>query len=392
MELRPSNDIEELIIKYLREELSADERIRLEAWRQESAGNEALFAELTDDALLTKEFRVFQSTDKLSGKARLQSKIARLEKPGPVWRNFYRAAAAAVLLIIGGYFMYSFLFRPEKKNAIELPADIAAPSSNNAVLTLSNGKKMVLDSLQSGLIATQGEVTLVKEEDGQIAYQINGAQGSVAAFNTLENPRGSKIINITLADGTRIWLNTESSLSYPTFFSGKERRVQITGEAYFEVAHNPTQPFIVQKGHTAVTVLGTKFNINAYEEEPDLKITLLEGKVAVRHKERSAYLSPGQQAAISQGEDKINVSDDINTDDVVAWINGQFVLDGTGLTSLMNQISRWYNVKVVYKTNIVNKAFGGSLDRNVPLSRMLDALKENDVKCSLEGRTITIGD
>jgi ferric-dicitrate binding protein FerR (iron transport regulator) len=167
--------------------------------------------------------------------------------------------------------------------------------------------------------------------------------------------------------------------------------VQITGEAYLEVAHNAKQPFIVQKGNTEVTVLGTRFNINTYEEEPSLKITLLEGKVSVKHDGQSALLVPGQQAVITRSGGKISVADDMDTGDVIAWLNGQFVLDGTRLTSLMNQISRWYNVEVVYTTKTANKAFGGIIDSNVPLSRMLEALRENEVHCRLEGRKVTVG-
>lgn len=260
------------------------------------------------------------------------------------------------------------------------------------MITLANGKKIILDSAQNGVMATQGQVYLVKSEDGQIEYKVNGTgTREAASFNMLENPRGSKIVSITLSDGTRIWLNSESTLRYPTYFSGKERKVQITGEAYLEVAHNAKQPFIVMKENTEVTVLGTRFNINTYEEEPSLKITLLEGKVSVKHDGKSAFLMPGQQAIISRSDGKIDVAGNIDTDDVTAWLNGQFVLDGTRLTSLMNQISRWYNVEVVYTTKITNKAFGGSIDRNVPLSRMLDALRENEVNCRLEEGKVIVG-
>lgn len=387
--------IEALIIKYLKGELTEEESNLLGTWRQESPENESLFAELTDDIQLTQQFNAFLEIDQEKGSRRLRASIGQKERPEPLYlRRLYWSVAASVLLLIGSYWAYRSLTNPHHSHevAVAQVADVAAPSTSNAVLTLANGKRIIIDSAQNGVMARQGQVRLVKSEDGQIAYEVKGTGAKEApSFNMLENPRGSKIVSIMLSDGTKIWLNSESTLKYPTYFSGKERKVEITGEAYLEVAHNAKQPFIVLKENTEVTVLGTRFNINTYEEEPSLKITLLEGRISVKHSGRSALLAPGQQAAISRSEGKINISDDIDTDGVVAWLNGQFVLDGTRLTSLMNQISRWYNVEVVYKTNITNKAFGGIIDRNVPLSRMLEALRENEVNCRLEGGKVIVG-
>lgn len=385
--------IEALIIKYLKGELTEEENRLLRDWRQELPENEKLFAELTDDIQLTQEFNVFLDINQEKGSRRLQASIRKKERQPEYLRRLYWSVAASVLFLIGGYWAYRSLTNLNPHEAVVAQvADIAAPSVSNAVLTLANGEKIVLDSVHNGVMAMQGQVHLVKSEDGQIEYKASGTgAGEAPAFNMLENPRGSKIVGITLSDGTKIWLNSESTLRYPTYFSGKERKVQITGEAYLEVAHNAKQPFIVMKENTEVTVLGTRFNINTYEEEPSLKITLLEGKVSVKHDGKSAFLMPGQQAIISRSDGKIDVAGNIDTDDVTAWLNGQFVLDGTRLTSLMNQISRWYNVEVVYTTKITNKAFGGSIDRNVPLSRMLDALRENEVNCRLEGGKVIVG-
>lgn len=384
--------IEALIIKYLKGELTEEESVLLSAWRKESPGNENLFAELTDDIQLTQEFNAFLDIDQEKGNRRLRSSIRIKEKQEPVYlRRLYWSVAASVLVLIGSYWAYRNLTHPHEEVVAQV-ADIAAPSASNAVLTLANGKKIIIDSAHNGVMATQGQVRLVKSEDGQIAYEVKGtAAGEAPSFNMLENPRGSKIVSIMLSDGTKIWLNSESTLRYPTYFSGKERKVEITGEAYLEVAHNAKQPFIVVKENTEVTVLGTRFDINTYEEEPSLKITLLEGKVSVRHNDKSAFLMPGQQAVISRSEGKIAIANNVDTDDAIAWLNGQIVLDGTQLTSLMNQISRWYNVEVVYTTKITNKAFGGSIDRNIPLSRMLEALRENEVSCRLEGGKVIVG-
>lgn len=389
-------NIEALIIKYLKGELTEQENGLLNAWRRESPENESLFAELADDVQLTQEFTVFRGIDQEKGRQKLRAGMRRQDKHQPVFlHRIYWGVAASVFLLIGSYWAYRSSTTPHHSHekAVAQVADVAAPSASNAVLTLANGKKIILDSADNGIMATQGQVRLVKSEDGQIAYKVEGeGTGGTPSFNILENPRGSKIVGITLSDGTKIWLNSESTLRYPTYFSGKERKVQITGEAYLEVAHNVKQPFIVLKENTEVTVLGTRFDINAYEEEPSLKITLLEGRVSIKHNGHSALLAPGQQAVIARSEGNINISDDIDTDGVVAWLNGQFVLGGTRLTSLMNQISRWYNVEVVYTTKVANKAFGGSIDRNVPLSRMLEALRENEVNCRLEEGKIIIGD
>lgn len=387
--------IEALIIKYLKGELTEEERGWLNAWREESPENESLFVELTDDIQLTREFNAFLEIDQEKGSQKLRAGMREQERDQPAFRRrLYWSVAASVLLLIGSYWVYRTSTHPypSHEEALAQAADVAAPSANNAVLTLASGEKIILDSAHNGVMATQGQVRLVKSADGEIAYKVEGAgAGEAPLFNMLENPRGSKIVGITLSDGTKVWLNSESTLRYPTYFSGKERKVEITGEAYLEVAHNAKQPFIVIKENTEVTVLGTRFNINTYQDEPSLRVTLLEGRVSVKHNGQSALLAPGQQAVITRSEGKISIADDTDTGDVIAWLNGQFVLDGTRLTSLMNQISRWYNVEVIYKTKIANKAFGGSISRDIPLSRMLEALRENEVNCRLEGGKVIVG-
>lgn len=385
--------IEAFILKYLKGELTKEEKEWLSAWRRALPENERLFAELTDDIQLTKAFHVFQGVDQEKGRRKLRTVIEKPErKRTATLRRMYWRVAASVLLLLAGYWAYRQLLARPSEEVVAQVADIAAPGASHAMITLSNGERIILDSARNGVMATQGRVQLIKSEDGQIEYEIKEREAGVShSFNVLENPRGSKIVSITLSDGTKIWLNTESTLRYPTYFSGKERRVEITGEAYLEVAHNAKQPFIVVKENTEVTVLGTRFNINTYEEEPALKITLLEGKVSVKHNDKSAFLAPGQQAVISRSEGGIDVADDPDAGDAIAWLNGQFVMDGTRLKSLMDQISRWYNVEIVYTTKIENKAFGGSINRDIPLSRMLEALRENGISCHFEEGKVMIG-
>jgi len=198
------------------------------------------------------------------------------------WRSI--AAAAGVILIVcsAGYLYLNKKQTPTEIVSAPVIQDVKAPVSNRALITLSNGQKVFLDSATNGQLAAQGNVQIVKLDNGVIAYQgEKQTADQPIQYNTLENPRGSKVINITLSDGSKVWLNASSSLTYPISFNAKERKVTITGEAYFEVAHDANKPFTVSKGSTSVQVLGTHFNVNAYNDEAAIKVTLLEGSVKV---------------------------------------------------------------------------------------------------------------
>ena len=288
------------------------------------------------------------------------------------------AAAAAVLLLLGtGY----YFFTPQKVlkgvAGIQQPKthDIAPPNTVNAVLTLSNGQKIILDSTGNGTVAMQGAVNVIKMADGQIAYQ--GTSNDIE-YNTLSNPRGSKVISLTLADGSKVWLNAESSLKYPTAFAGNERKVEVTGEAYFEVAHNAHMPFTVSKGETRVQVLGTHFNVNAYDDESSVNVTLLEGSVSLTtiNKQQPTLIKPGEQASIDENG-RIHLSDKVDMEEVMAWKNGLFSYKGADIETIMRQISRWYNVDVVFEKPVKEK-FYAEAPRNtsvLALLKMLEATK-----------------
>jgi transmembrane sensor len=297
--------------------------------------------------------------------------ISKKNKPGLV----YRIVAAAIICFVctGGYFLIS---RQAVKNpdavssAPAIKKDIPAPASSNAILTLANGQTILLDSASSGALATQGNTSIKKLADGEIVY--SGKAGAAMQYNILTVPKGSKIASITLADGTRVWLNAASSLKYPVAFTGAERKVEISGEAYFEVAHNKAMPFKVQKEAMQVTVLGTHFNINSYDDEPVIKVTLLEGAVKINNRGAVAVLKPGQQAKISTG---IKTSDNVDTDEVLAWINGKFQFgEAADIASIMKQLSRWYDVDVEYK-GTVSGHIGGTISRNENVSQVLKMLE-----------------
>ena len=301
-------------------------------------------------------------------------------------RWWWAAACIILLLGTGSY----FLFSNKPKNHIEVaktavPTDVKAPASNNAVITLANEKQIVLDSAGNGTLALQGNVNVVKLADGQIAYS---GKSSDVMYNTLTNPRGSRVVNLMLSDGSKVWLNAESTLKYPTAFIGTERKVEITGEAYFEVAKNPDMPFYVTREIVNIKVLGTHFNVNAFEDDDsNIKVTLLEGAVKINNRNSKAFLKPGQQALVSN---ELKVVDDVDLDKVMAWKNGYFQFDKASLQSVLKQVSRWYDVEVIYQGKNRPKEFIGKIQRDLSLSEILKFLEIYNINFTIEEKKLII--
>lgn len=292
-------------------------------------------------------------------------------------RNWYRVAAAAVLVL--GVSTWLLL----QRNAGDKPAttsqqvpDIAA-GKEGAILTLADGKEVVLDNIQEGIVATEGGAT-ARVVDGSLQYKGNTNE---ALLNTMRTPRGRQY-KLTLPDGSKVWLNAASSIRYPVTFNGKERRVEVTGEVYFEVQAKARHPFVVSAGeHAQVEVLGTSFNVNAYENEAGITATLIDGSVRVRNKEKeSKVLTPGQQAAITQD---IIVSN-ANIDGVTSWMNGTFYFTHTNLAEVMRQIERWYDVEVVYEKGIPDVQLFGGVKRSLSLEGIIKGLRDMGVNLKLE--------
>lgn len=316
-------------------------------------------------------------------------------------RNKWGWAAAVSIVLLLGVGSYFRLTKKEKRPTIVVNTgtNIAAPASNRAMVTLSDGTKLFLDSVGNGQLAQQGTIKLVKLANGKIAYQSQGdgnaspaGRDQAVAYNTLSNPRGSTVINMRLSDGTQVWLNVGSSLTYPTVFTGKERRVTITGEAYFEVADNAAMPFRVQHGDVTISVLGTHFNVNTYEDETAQRITLLKGSVQINKKNVSKLLEPGQQASISHDEtNDIKVSGEVNVDEVMAWREGRFQFgESMDIGTIMRQISRWYDAEIEYK-GVVSQRFVGSISKDVNVSQVLQILEATGgVKFNIEGNKIVV--
>jgi ferric-dicitrate binding protein FerR (iron transport regulator) len=308
----------------------------------------------------------------------------------PFYRKTYFriAAAASVILILSAAFFFPIFNKASEeklaKTTPPLAQDIFSPKVSKATITLANGQVVLLDSINTGTIAKQGAVNVVKTGGGQIIY--NGT-ATEAIYNTLVNPRGSKVVSLTLSDGTQAWLNSESSLRYPIAFVGSERNVEITGEAYFEVAKDPTRKFVVAGNGVKTEVLGTHFNVNTYTDENAVKITLLEGAVKISKAGSAEMLKPGQQAQVTA---IIKVVDGIDTDAVMAWKNGFFHFGNTSIQELMKQLARWYDIDIVYKGEIPQRAFGGEISREANLSQVLKILNESKVRCRLEGTRLII--
>ncbi|MEO6681954.1 MAG: FecR domain-containing protein, partial [Ginsengibacter sp.] len=310
------------------------------------------------------------------------------------WKKM--AAAAVVFLLLGtGLFYFLKDNNSNKLIAVEktpAPEDIAPPNTVNATLTLSNGVTIVLDSAGNGMLAKQGDVNVMKLSEGQIAYDpvLSNTHAGEIKYNTLSNPRGSKMVNILLADGTKVWLNAESSLRYPTVFVGKDRQVEITGEAYFEVAHNAAMPFHVSVDGMIVEVLGTHFNINSFKEENALRTTLLEGSVKVNMGSKNRILKPGEQAQVSRtGKHFISISKP-DVQEVMAWKEGRFLFSNMDLESIMRQLSRWYNVDVVYETDVSDR-YTLNVSRDVPVSQLFKFIEiSGGVKFDIRNNRITV--
>lgn len=301
-----------------------------------------------------------------------------------------KIAASVVLIVAIGMYVYhqkNKELKPESSIAGEI-----APGSNKAVLILADGKKVSLNDAGDGVLAKQAGMNVVKAEDGQLVYSIAGNKNGETQpllYNTIQTPRGGKY-QVRLPDGSTVWLNAVSTLKFPTSFDGlDERKVEMTGEAYFEVAPNKHIPFVVKVGNQQVKVLGTHFNINAYTDEASLNTTLVEGAVEVTAPgAKSVRLKPGQQSAFDNSEFKVK---SVDAEIVVAWMNGDFIFKDENIQSIMRKLERWYDIQVVYEGKVSDIDFGAEISRSRNLSQVLKILEETgNVHFRTEGRRVTV--
>ena len=301
------------------------------------------------------------------------------------------AAAAAVLLLlgIGGYFL--LVPSAEKQITVKRYGNDVLPGGNKAMLTLSDGSTISLEDAQQGSLAQQGGSQVFKSADGELAYNKNGQQGEEIQYNTLTTPLGGQY-RITLPDGTSVWLNAGSSLRYPTAFTGKDRKVELKGEGYFDVAKNATQPFYVMLNNgVEVRVLGTQFNVNAYSDEKNIATTLVEGAVLIKNNEIANVLQPGQQSLAGQNDNSLKLVKNADIAAVTAWKEGVFKFNDADIETVMKQLSRWYDIEIVYEGNPVKEYFNGTIPRNVPVSKVLELLELTGlVHFKIEGKRIIV--
>ncbi len=302
------------------------------------------------------------------------------------FKKFAVAASIVIALATAAFFA---LHNPEPRPVAfhkmpQINGGDVLPGHEGATLKLSDGTTIKLDDSQNGLIAQQGNIRIIKKNGG-IYYEGKNAEN---LYNKITTDRGRQWL-VVLPDGSKAWLNANSYISYPLAFSPKERVVEMAGEAYFEVVHNPKIPFKVKVEGKEIEVLGTHFNVNSYEDEPSLKATLLEGSIAISNGQSMKRIHPGQEAAIELNSPEIRIND-VDVQNAVAWKNGYFSFHNASLETVMRQLSRWYDIEVVYPSNIPALEFEGAIDRSLNLSAVLRILERTGVKSKIENKKLII--
>lgn len=374
-----------LIIKKLSGELSPTEAVELEGWAQEDAGNRQFLTR--NEGLMEREIERWKNIDPAEGYERWL-RYRKTRKRTTILRITGWSVAAALLIAVAVMVLIEKM-RP----VVPAPGPIVQvervlPGRNAAILTLSDGKRIVLDSAAKGELALQGNTHLVKNDSGSISYEAGSANVPIAmTYNVLATPKAGQY-QLRLPDGSHVWLNNESSLRYPTAFSGNNRTVELTGEGYFEIVQDPGKPFIVKVGNESVEVLGTSFNVMAYAEE-GIQTTLLTGAVKVTAGKSSVRLRPDDQAQLSV-DGSLRVAHDVPSEDIISWKNGFFYFGRASFEAVMRQLARWYDVDVVYEGKVPEMDFGGKIDRSLPLNDVLKYLDKNQIHLRLEGRKLIV--
>lgn len=376
---RLKEDFLKLVEKYLNGNASPGEIDAIERY----------YAHFSDDPDITTGLNEAELDALKAGLSQqIKRRIIRLEKPvTPLYKKRSFQVAASILLVLSiGLFVVD---RSEKAHTklhaqnYDLP-----PGGNRATLTLANGSKIDLSKTKNGTLSSQSGSYIIKQND-QLRYS-TGADPAAApvSYNTLSTPKGGQY-QLTLADGTRVWLNAASSLKFPTAFTGSERMVELTGEAYFEVAHNSKQPFKVKSAGQTVEDIGTQFDINAYADEDAVTTTLVEGSVKILDGQKETMIKPGEQYLLKSNHEG-KVESDVDLDEVTAWKNGMFQFDNADIKTIMRQVSRWYNVDVVYQGQIPASTYHGRLSRNSNASVVLRILELSGINFTIERGKIIV--
>ena len=362
-----------------------DEQVKAfltQSWQQYKSQNN-LFSDSRGEEMLSNILQKERLTATTS--------VIELYKTGRSFK-WMRIAAAALILAIGGIGFWLVTQQPgqqiaQSKSAAPKSAIPITAGGNKAILTLADGSSIVLDSTHQGTLAKQGNVKIIKLNTTTLAYNAGEAKRQEVVYNTLSTPSGGQY-QLILPDGSKVWLNASSSIHFPTIFKGKERSVTITGEAYFEVAKNAAMPFRISVKDMQVEVLGTHFNIMAYDDENSMNTTLLEGSVKVTKGAVNKLLAPGQQSVINTaGEISIK---DADIEEVMAWKNGWFQFNAYDIKMVMRQISRWYDVEVMYEGKIPTGHFTGLVSRDNDIEQVLKIMQSGGVRFKIEGRKVIV--
>jgi ferric-dicitrate binding protein FerR (iron transport regulator) len=408
-----SFDIDRIVIKYIREEaLSPEETVFLQQWLGAAEGREEMIENIKNETDSARDgLKKFQQTshsrawDKVSAQLEEEghwsssgfsfAPVVPVQRPKPsrFWRYL---VAATVIFAAGGAGFWALQQRsvtPANSPAQPHLATDAQPGGNRAILTLSNGRQINLDSTGNGVLASQGNMKVTKLADGQLAYnKTSDGESAIAAFNVLSTPRAGQF-SLTLPDGSKVWLNNASSLRYPVSFAGASREVELTGEAYFEIAKDASHPFKVavhrSNRTSTIEVLGTSFNIMAYDDEGAERTTLVEGSVLFIHEGASSLLKPEEQSVLDESG-TVKTLRHVNIADITAWKNGYFHFDHSSLETTMRQLARWYDVDIEYAGKIPPQEFMGKIQRNLPLSAVLKGLENDQVHFQLDGRKLLV--
>jgi transmembrane sensor len=367
---------QDLLKKYGLGECSEEEKALLESWYIDHARRDG-------SVMLPSERQVEAGWEKvieLSGLARRRPVV-----------SIRRWSVAAAVLLLAGAGGYWYMHSRSSAVAPAVVADISA-GGDRAILTLADGKTVALTGAANGIIANQGHIQVTKTADGQLVYQASGlgAGEDGVSMNSVTTPRGGQY-HLILSDGSKVLLNAASSIQYPVAFAGNERRVVVTGEAYFEVAPDKSKPFHVEAGGQTIDVLGTSFDVNVYADEPDQRTTLLTGSVRVSGSGRQVVLAPGEQA-VSEAGGSVTVTNKADLDDVMAWAHGDFVFDNEDITSIMRKIARWYDVDISYPQGSPGPMqFDGIVSRSKNISAVLQIMEATGkVNFKIEKRRVMV--
>lgn len=371
-----------LLQKYNDKTASPEEKRAVEAWYETVNGQEAKHT--------TEEIASLKNVIFAQVKSRIENK-----KEVPVVKHRFGVSVAflskvAVLLVVFSVGAFFYMNQNQSISIVKTKKLEIKPGGDNAVLTLANGSKIILNEAANGQIGYQSGASITKTKSGELVYSFaENANAQNTAINMISTPRGGQY-HLILTDGTDVWLNSNSSIRFPATFTGNQRKVEITGEVYFEVFKNKAKPFIVNTSQSQITVLGTHFNVNSYDDEAFEKTTLLEGSIELKKGEAKAILTPGLQASLTKSSTAIALNEVEDLEAVIAWKNGYFQFDRADLQSVMRQISRWYNVKVSYEGTILNKEYSGKIPRKTTEEKLIEMLRFSGINCTIENNQINV--